>query len=138
MLFAAYGVTEPNAGSDVAALQATTVRKRDHCVINVEKMWITNVGKTKWGFVLAKTDPSAGNQGMTGVIVDADAPGITLGRKEWNIGRRTSDTRGVKFKDVVVPVENQLSEGEQGFEIAMKAFEMTLPLVTVYAFGLAR
>ena len=138
LLFAAYGVTEPNAGSDVASLKTTAVRQGDHYVINGEKMWITNAGKANWFFVLAKTDPSAGNRGMTGFIVDADTPGITLGRKEWNMGQRASDTRGVKFEDVAVPVENRLGEEGQGFKIAMKAFDITRPLVAAGAVGLAR
>ena len=138
LLFAAYGVTEPNAGSDVASLRTTAVRQGDHYVINGEKMWITNAGKANWFFVLAKTDPSAGNRGMTGFIVDADSPGITLGRKEWNMGQRASDTRGVKFEDVVVPVANRLGEEGQGFKIAMKAFDITRPLVAAGAVGLAR
>ena len=74
---------------------------------------------------------------MTGFIVDADAPGITLGLKEWNMGQRTSDTRGVKFKDVVVPVENRIGEEGQGFEIAMKAFDITRLLVALGAVELA-
>lgn len=138
LLFAAYGVTEPNAGSDVASLKTTAVRKGDHYVINGEKMWITNAGKANWFFVLAKTDPSAGNRGMTGFIVDADTPGISLGRKEWNMGQRASDTRGVKFEDVVVPIENRLGEEGEGFKIAMKAFDITRPLVAAGAVGLAR
>ena len=137
LLFAAYGVTEPNAGSDVASLKTTAVRRGDEYVINGEKMWITNAGKANWFFVLAKTDPSAGERGMTGFIVDADSPGITVGRKEWNMGQRASDTRGVKFEDVVVPAANRLGEGE-GFKIAMKAFDITRPLVAAGAVGLAR
>lgn len=138
LLFAAYGVTEPNAGSDVAALRTTAVRHGDDYIINGEKMWITNAGKANWFFVLAKTDPQAGNRGMTGFIVDADSSGITLGRKEWNMGQRASDTRAVKFEDVVVPAANRLGEEGQGFKIAMKAFDITRPLVAAGAVGLAR
>ena len=138
LLFAAYGVTEPNAGSDVASLKTTAVRRGDEYIINGEKMWITNAGKANWFFVLAKTDPSGGNRGMTGFIVDADSPGITVGRKEWNMGQRASDTRGVKFEDVVVPAANRLGDEGQGFKIAMKAFDITRPLVAAGAVGLAR
>lgn len=138
LLFAAYGVTEPNAGSDVAGLRTTATRRGDEYVLNGEKMWITNAGKANWFFVLAKTDPAAGNRGMTGFIVDADTPGITVGRKEWNMGQRASDTRGVKFEDVVVPVENRLGEEGEGFKIAMRAFDITRPLVASGAVGLAR
>ena len=137
-LFAAYGVTEPGAGSDVAAGRTTAVRQGDKYILNGEKMWITNCGHANWYFVLAKTDPNAGHRGMTGFIVDGDAPGITPGRKEWNMGQRASDTRGVKFDNVEVPVENRLGDEGYGFKIAMKAFDKTRPLVASGSVGLAR
>jgi len=136
--FAAYGVTEPNAGSDVASLQTRAERRGDVYVLNGEKMWITNAGKADWFFVLAKTDPAAGHAGMTGFIVDAQSPGVTVGRKEWNMGQRASDTRGVKFEDVEVPAANRLGDEGYGFKIAMKAFDITRPLVASGAVGLAR
>lgn len=135
---AAYGVTEPGAGSDVAALRTTAVRKGDVYILNGEKAWITNAGKSNWFFVLAKTDPEAGHRGMTGFIVDADSPGVKVGRKEWNMGQRASDTRGILFEDVEVPVENRLGEEGMGFKIAMGAFDHTRPLVAAGAVGLAR
>ena len=137
-LFAAYGVTEPNAGSDVAGIKTTAVRRGDTYVLNGEKMWITNAGKANWFFVLAKTDTEGGHGGMTGFIVDADTPGITLGRKEINMGQRASDTRGILFEDVEVPVANRLGEEGYGFKIAMKAFDITRPSVASGAVGLAR
>lgn len=137
-LFAAYGVTEPGAGSDVAAIRTTAVRKGDVYVLNGGKMWITNAGHANWFFVLAKTDPDAGHRGMTGFIVDADSPGLSVGKKEWNMGQRASDTRAVSFEDVEVPVRNRLGEEGEGFKIAMKAFDITRPLVASGAVGLAR
>ena len=137
-LFCAYGVTEPNAGSDVASIKTTAVRRGDKYILNGQKMWITNAAKANWYFVLAKTDPDAGHRGMTGFIVDHDAPGITVGRKEWNMGQRASDTRGLTFEDVEVPVANRLGEEGEGFVIAMKAFDRTRPLVAAGAVGLAR
>jgi acyl-CoA dehydrogenase len=101
-------------------------------------MWITNAGKANWIFVLAKTDPDGGHAGMTGFIVDADLPGIKVGRKEINMGQRASDTRGITFENVEVPVENRLGEEGFGFKIAMKAFDITRPLVASGAVGLAR
>lgn len=137
-LFAAYGVTEPGAGSDVAAIRTTAVRKGDVYVLNGGKMWITNAGHANWFFVLAKTDPDAGHRGMTGFIVDADSPGLSVGKKEWNMGQRASDTRAVSFEDVEVPAHNRLGEEGEGFKIAMKAFDITRPLVASGAVGLAR
>ena len=137
-LQAAYGVTEPGAGSDVAGIKTTAVKKGDGYVLNGSKMWITNCGRANWFFVLAKTDPKAGARGMTGFIVDADSKGVTVGRKEINLGQRCSDTRGVTFEDVFVPMENRLGNEGEGFKIAMKAFDNTRPPVAIGAVGLAR
>jgi acyl-CoA dehydrogenase len=138
-LFAAYGVTEPGAGSDVAAARTSAVRKGDAWVINGEKMWITNGGVANWYFVLAKTDPEASTgKAFTGFIVDADSPGLTVGKKEWNMGQRASDTRGLTFENVEVPDENRLGDVGFGFKIAMKAFDKTRPLVASAAVGLSQ
>jgi acyl-CoA dehydrogenase len=101
-------------------------------------MWITNAGRANWFFVLAKTDGGKGHAGMTGFIVDADSPGLKVGRKEINMGQRASDTRGIKFENVEVPVANRLGDEGVGFKIAMKAFDITRPLVASGAVGLSR
>ncbi|MFN3198720.1 MAG: acyl-CoA dehydrogenase family protein [Bradymonadia bacterium] len=137
-LLCAYAVTEPGAGSDVASLGTTAVRKGDKYIINGEKMWITNAKVANWYFVLAKTDPTLGHKGMTGFIVDADSPGIEVSGKLKNLGQRASDTRGISFTDVEVPVENRLGDEGMGFIIAMKAFDHTRPLVASGAVGLSR
>lgn len=137
-LKAAYCVTEPGAGSDVAGIKTTAVKKGDKYIVNGEKMWITNGGVANWYFLLAKTDPSKGAKGMSGFIVDADSPGITVGRKEINMGQKCSDTRGIVFQDVEVPAENLLGTEGHGFKIAMGAFDHTRPPVAIGAVGLAR
>merc|ERR1719473_327509 len=138
-LMAAYCVTEPGAGSDVAGLSTTATKKGDDWVLNGSKMWITNGGVANWYFVLAKTDPNAKTgAGFTGFIVDADTPGITRGRKEINMGQRCSDTRAITFEDVVVPDANRLGAEGVGFKIAMGASDHTRPPVASGAVGLAR
>ena len=138
-LQAAYCVTEPGAGSDVAGAKTTAVKKGDDWVINGNKMWITNGGMANWYFVLAKTNPDAGTgSAFTGFIVDRDTPGITVGKKEINMGQRCSDTRGIAFEDVVVPAANVLGAEGEGFKVAMKAFDFTRPPVAAGAVGLAR
>ncbi|KAI8148668.1 acyl-CoA dehydrogenase/oxidase [Fennellomyces sp. T-0311] len=138
-LMASYGVTEPGAGSDVAGLRTNAVKKGNDWVLNGQKMWITNAGHANWFFVLARTDENASpGKAFTGFIVDADTPGVQVGRKEINMGQRASDTRGVTFEDVVVPAENVLGNPGQGFKIAMNAFDITRPLVAAGAVGLAR
>lgn len=138
-LMAAYCVTEPGAGSDVAGIKTTAVKKGDKWILNGQKMWITNGGKANWYFVLAKSDPNASaGKAFTGFIVDANSKGITVGRKELNMGQRASDTRGITFEDVEVPQENVLGEAGKGFKIAMGAFDTTRPLVAAAAVGLAK
>jgi hypothetical protein len=99
-LIAAYCVTEPGCGSDVAGvkvlflhpsaqLQTTAVRKGNDWVINGQKMWITGAGHANWFFVLARTSATEKTgKAFTGFIVDADTAGITLGRKEHNMGQQ--------------------------------------------------
>lgn len=138
-LMAGYCVTEPGAGSDVAGVKTSAVKKGDDWVLNGQKMWITNGGKANWYFVLAKTDPSApAGKAFTGFVVDANTPGISVGKKEMNMGQRASDTRGITFEDVVVPDSQKLGDVGQGFKIAMGAFDITRPAVAVAAVGLAR
>ena len=140
-LMCAYCVTEPGAGSDVSGIKTRAEKKGDKYVINGQKMWITNGGVANWFFVLARTDPdpkcSAG-KAFTGFIVDANTPGIIIGRKEINMGQRASDTRGITFEDVVVPAENVLGKEGIGFKIAMGAFDKTRPPVAAGAVGLAQ
>ena len=136
---AAYCVTEPSAGSDVQGIQTTAVLDGDHYIINGEKMWITGAGYANWFFVLAYTNKSAGYKGMSGFIVDADTPGITFGKKENNMGQRCSDTRSVIFNDVRVPVENLIGGVENnGWINAMKAFDLSRPIISSHAVGNAR
>ncbi len=137
-LLCSYAVTEPNAGSDVAGVQTTATKKGDKYLLNGQKMWITGAGHANWFFVLAKTDKNAGHKGMTGFLVDAKAKGITVGKKENNMGQRASDTRGITFEDVEVPEADRLGAEGDGFKIAMKAFDHTRPLVAAAAVGLAR
>ncbi|MDX1957969.1 MAG: acyl-CoA dehydrogenase family protein [Leptospiraceae bacterium] len=137
-LLAAYAVTEPGAGSDVANIKTTATRVGDDYVINGSKQWITNAGVSDWMFVLTKTDPAAAHKGMTGFVVDSKTPGIIIGKKEKNMGQRCSDTRGVTFEDVKVHKSQMVGNEGDGFKIAMGAFDHTRPAVAAGAVGVAR
>ncbi|NXH95076.1 ACADM protein, partial [Pachycephala philippinensis] len=133
-IMCAYCVTEPGAGSDVAGIKTKAEKKGDEYVINGQKMWITNGGKANWYFLLARTNPdpnTPASKAFTGFIVEADSPGIQIGRKEMNMGQRCSDTRGIVFEDVRVPKENVLIAEGAGFKIAMGAFDKTRPPVSI-------
>lgn len=120
-LLAAYCVTEPGTGSDVSGIKTSAVKNADgNWVINGQKMWITNGGVANWYFVLTRTDPNPNtpkSKAFTSFVVDANSPGVSHGRKEWNMGLRCSDTRGVTFEEVVVPKENLLGNEGEGFKV---------------------
>ncbi|XP_030061260.1 medium-chain specific acyl-CoA dehydrogenase, mitochondrial [Microcaecilia unicolor] len=142
-LMCAYCATEPGAGSDAAALQTRAEKKGNEYIINGQKMWITNGGKANWYFLVARTDPNPNpkapaQKAFTGFIVEADAPGIQIGRKELNMGQRCSDTRGIVFEDVRVPAENVLRAEGAGYEISMETYDRTRPQVAAAAVGLAQ
>lgn len=136
--FAAYCVTEPGAGSDVSGIRTLAKKEAGDYVINGSKMWITNASVADWYFVLAYTDPTLKHKGMTGFVVPAKTPGITVGKKEWNMGQRASDTRGITFDNVRIPERYRLGKEGEGFKIAMSAFDHTRPAVSAGAVGLGR
>jgi len=136
---AAYAVTEPGAGSDVASIQTTAVKDGDDYILNGSKMWITGAGKADWFFVLAYTDKAAGYKGMSAFIVDADSDGLSLGKKETNMGQRASDTRSINFEDVRVPAANLVGGVEgKGWFNAMTAFDLSRPNIAAHATGISR
>jgi acyl-CoA dehydrogenase len=137
-LFAAYAVTEPQAGSDVAGIKTRARLVGDEYVINGAKAWITGASVANWFFVLTYTDPEKKHKGMSAFLVEANTPGIGVGRKEDNMGQRASDTRSVTFEDVKVPKANLLGKEGDGFRIAMGAFDSSRPAVAAMAVGLAR
>lgn len=138
LTFAAYCVTEPAAGSDVAGIKTTARKVGNEYVLNGQKMWITNAGVASWYYVLAYTDQAAGHKGMSAFLVPGLIDGITIGKKELNMGQRASDTRSLSFEDVKIPADNLLGGEGQGFKISMSAFDHTRPLVACAAVGLAR
>lgn len=135
---AAYCVTEPGAGSDVVNIKTTATKHGNDYVLNGSKMWITNAAVADWYFVLAYTDKTRGHRGISAFVVPKGALGVTIGKKEKNLGQRASDTRGLTFDNVVVPKENLIGEEGIGFKIAMSAFDHTRPVVSASAVGLAR
>jgi len=136
--FAAYCVTEPDAGSDVAGIKTVARRVGEDYALTGSKMWITNGSVADWYFVLAYTDPEKKHRGMSAFLVPREADGIEVGKKEKNVGQRASDTRAVTFTDVKVPRANRLGAEGDGFKIAMAAFDHTRPIVSAAAVGLAR
>jgi len=137
---AAYGVTEPGAGSDVSAIKTKAELVGDEYILNGEKMWITNGGVANWYFVLARTNPDPkcpASKAFTGFVVEREWEGVQPGRKEINMGQKCSDTRGIRFENVRVPKKNVIGKEGAGFLYAMAAFDNTRPPVAAAATGLA-
>ena len=136
---ASYAVTEPEAGSDVAAIKTTAVKDGSDYILNGSKMWITGAGKADWFFVLAYTDREAGYKGMSSFIVESGWDGVKLGKKETNMGQRASDTRAVNFEEVRVPAANLVGGVEgKGWFNAMTAFDLSRPAIAAHATGISR
>jgi alkylation response protein AidB-like acyl-CoA dehydrogenase len=133
-----FGLTEPNAGSDVSGIQTTAVRHGDEYLLNGSKMFITNAGHAAWFTVFASTDKSKGHRGLTAFIVPADAEGVVVDRHLDKMGQRSTDTSALSFQDVRVPAANRLGEEGEGFKIAMKTLDFTRPGTAIGAVGVAR
>lgn len=131
-------LTEPGAGSDVAAMATTAKRDGDDYIINGSKMFITNGSVSKLMTVFATRDRSLRHAGISGFIVPADLPGVRRGKKLDKMGQRASDTAEVIFEDVRVPREYLLGKEEEGFKIAMQTLDRTRPMIGAMAVGLAR
>ena len=126
-ILCSFGLSEPDAGSDVARIKTTAVRKGDEYVLNGSKTFITNAGYAAWTVVFAKTDPSAGHRGMSAFIVPMDTPGVTIEKHLDKMGQRSTDTSAFALSDVVVPAANRLGEEGDGFKIAMQTLDGTRP-----------
>ena len=133
----AFGLTEPNAGSDAARQQTTAKRDGDEYVINGSKIFITNGGEAEIYVIFAMTDQSAGTRGITAFILEKGMPGFTFGKKEHKLGIKTSLTMELIFSDVRVPVANRLGEEGQGFKIAMTTLDGGRISVGAQALGIA-
>jgi alkylation response protein AidB-like acyl-CoA dehydrogenase len=135
---AAFALTESIGGSDVASFRTRAVRDGDEYTIDGVKTFITNGGVADVITVYAVTDPEkGGHKGSSVFIVDKDAHGFKLGKKEDKMGIRWSDTRELIFEDCRVPAENLLGEEGQGFQIMMKTLDFSRPGVAAQALGIA-
>ncbi len=134
---ASFCLTEPDAGSDVAGMKTTAVRKGDKWVINGSKCFITNGGYADWFTVYAKTDKDAGHRGISAFVVPKDET-ITVDKKEDKLGQRASNTASISFNETEIPVGNLLGEENKGFKLAMMTLDRTRPGVAAMAVGIGR
>ncbi len=137
-ILCSFGLSEPEAGSDVAKLKTTAERRGDEYVLNGSKTFITNAGYADWTVVFAKTDVSKGHRGISAFVVPMDTPGVTIETHLDKMGQRATDTSAFALQDVVIPAANLLGEEGQGFKIAMQTLDFTRPGTAIGAVGVAQ
>ena len=138
--WAAMAITEPEAGSDSAAIRTTAKLDGDEYVLNGEKIFVTSGERADLLVVWATLDPSQGRAAIKSFVVERDNPGLKLERLEKKLGIRASDTANFRLENCRVPKENLLGDAEvsKGFAGAMQTFDNTRPLVAAMAVGVAR
>jgi acyl-CoA dehydrogenase len=143
----AYALTEPEAGSDASGVR-TTARKVDGgYILNGQKIFITNGGRASWVVVFATVDPKLGRAGQRAFVVEKGTPGFSCTKLVKKMGLRANETAELLLEDCFVPTENLLGGEElyetsgskpSGFQVAMKTFDSTRPIVASMAIGIAR
>jgi acyl-CoA dehydrogenase len=137
-VMASYATSEPDAGSDVAGLKTRFSKHGDDYVLSGQKCWITNASYASFYVIFATSNAELRHRGIAAFIVDRDAPGLRVGKKEDKLGQRASDTAQVFLDEVVVPKENLLAPEGKGFKLAMETFNQTRPDIGAAATGLMR
>src|SRR5688572_19068262 len=146
--WASMAMTEPQCGSDTAAIKTSAVRDGDCWVLNGEKIFVTGGHKSMLDssglmVVWATVDPSAGRAGIKPFVVEADTPGLKVTKLEYKMGIKASDTAAVLLQDCRIPLDNLLGSADvvdrtKGFKGAMATFDATRPSVAASALGIAR
>jgi alkylation response protein AidB-like acyl-CoA dehydrogenase len=134
----AFALTEPQAGSDAAALALTATRDGDDYLLSGTKIWITNAGEAARYVVFGTVDRSAGKAGITAFVVEADTPGFRLGSKERKMGIRGTTGYELVFEEARVPAENRLGDEGDGLRVALSALGAGRIGIAACCTGLAR
>ena len=134
----AFGLTESSAGSDAAGIKSTVVPAEDGgWILNGGKAWITNSGVADYYVILAKTDPEAGNKGISAFIVPKEVEGLTVGKFEDKMGMRGSATCELSFDNIHLPADALLGDLGKGFKMAMEALDGARISIGAIAAGLS-
>ncbi|MCT4688965.1 acyl-CoA dehydrogenase [Vallitalea sp.] len=137
-LLGAFGLTEPNAGTDASAQQTTARFEDDYYILNGSKIFITNSGHADIYIIMAMTDKSLGTRGISAFIVEKDYEGFSIGKKESKMGIKGSATCELIFRDCKVPKQNLLGRLNKGFGIAMKTLDGGRIGIAAQALGIAQ
>ncbi len=133
----AFGLTEPNAGTDAAGQQTVARLEGDHYVLNGSKIFITNGGYADTFIIFAMTDRSKGTKGISAFIVEKSFPGFSIGKVENKLGIRASSTTELIMENCIVPKENLIGQEGKGFGIAMKTLDGGRIGIAAQALGIA-
>ncbi len=133
-----YCLSEPEAGSDAAAMKTRAVRDGDDWVLNGVKRWITNAGVSEYYTVFAVTDPTARSRGITAFVVEKSDPGVSFGAPEKKLGIKGSPTREVYFDNVRIPGSRMIGAEGEGFRLAMRTLDHTRVTIAAQAIGIAQ
>jgi butyryl-CoA dehydrogenase len=118
-----YALTEPQAGSNAAALQTKAVRRGDKYVVNGTKAWITNGGAADAAIVFVNTDPSKGEKGITALVVERGRPGFKVGKEEKKLGISATACSELVFTDCEVPESNRIGSEGEGYKVALSTLD---------------
>jgi butyryl-CoA dehydrogenase len=133
-----YALTEPQAGSNAAALTTRAVRKGDRYIVNGTKAWITNGGVADAAIVYVNTEPEKGEKGITALVVERGTPGFNIGKEEKKLGLHATACVELSFTDCEVPVENRLGAEGEGYKVALSTLDGGRVGIGAQAVGIAQ
>jgi alkylation response protein AidB-like acyl-CoA dehydrogenase len=133
-----YALSEPEAGSDAAAMKTRAVREGDSYVLNGVKRWITNAGISRYYTVMAVTDPAVGAGGISAFVVESGDEGFSYGAPEHKLGIKGSPTRELYFDNCVIPADRMIGEEGSGFRTALATLDHTRITIAAQALGIAQ
>jgi butyryl-CoA dehydrogenase len=133
-----YALTEPQAGSNAAALATKAVLKGDRYIVNGTKAWITNGGAADAAIVYVNTQPEKGEKGITALVIEKGTPGFTVGKEEKKLGIHATACTELAFADCEVPVENRIGQEGEGYKIALSTLDGGRIGIASQAIGIAQ
>ena len=133
-----YALSEPEAGSDAAAMKTRAVRDGDRYILNGVKRWITNAGVSRFYTVMAVTDPAVGANGISAFVVESGDEGFSFGAPEHKLGIKGSPTRELYFDNCAIPADRLIGEEGSGFRTALATLDHTRITIAAQALGIAQ
>jgi len=133
-----YALTEPQAGSNAAALATHAVRKGNRYIVNGTKAWITNGGAADAAIVYVNTDPPKGEKGITALVVERGTPGFKVGKEEKKLGINATACVELSFTDCEVPIENRIGNEGEGYKVALSTLDGGRIGIAAQAVGIAQ